>query len=210
MPYRLSDLDLEEVSLVGKAANKRRFLVFKSGAGRNDQTQTGLSKAAILDIVQKAVAPLAKENQNLKKELQKQRELLRKKSYVELSEKHLSEIVSPEVGAEILHSLEALPADARGKILKTLKQANAVKKEVSRFLYHPVGTDRPAPGSARAEFDALVEKRMSEIRKSGAGSDPKVLRALAVQQLTREKPELAKAVLAEERANYVKTFAGVM
>jgi hypothetical protein len=226
MPNMLSDLELDEVSLVGKSANGRRFLVFKSKDkgeqkmtteparaknARADDSEALVSKSAIMDIIQKAVEPIAKENRELRKELERQNEILKRKSYVEIAKAHLSELVSPEEGADILKSLENVPPDARKTILKTLKQANAVKKEASKLLYHPLGSSQPAPGSAMEEFNALVEKRMSEIRKSGStGSDPKVLRAMAVQEITRERPELARAVLAEERANTMKIQLGVL
>ncbi|MCX8207693.1 MAG: hypothetical protein N3G75_07675 [Methanothrix sp.] len=222
MPNMLSDLELDEVSLVGKSANGRKFLVFKS-KGESKMTtvptraessradEALVSKAAIMDIIQKAVEPIAKENRELRKELERQNELLRHKNYIEVSKEYLGELVSPEEGASILKALENVPSDARKVILKSLKQANAVKREASKLLYHPMGSSRPAPGSAMEEFNALVEKRMSEIRKSGsAGSDPKVLRALATQEITRERPELARAVLAEERANTMKAQLGAI
>jgi len=70
VPFDLKDLDLDEVSLVGKAANGKRFLLYKSANGSVPMTKTKparadkagaralVSKAELLDIVQKAVEPI--------------------------------------------------------------------------------------------------------------------------------------------------------
>jgi hypothetical protein len=225
MPTDLSNLELDEVSLVGKAATGKRFLIFKSttkGKGGNTMmtapagaTSTGagealVSKADIMDIVQKAIAPLQDENRQLRKALQKQTDVLRKKDYVDLAKSHLDELGTPEEGAEILKSLESLPSDARKFILKTLKQTNAMKKEAGRMLYKSIGSSRPAPGSVSAQFYSLVDARMNEIRKSGtAPKDKVVLKSLAMDAISQEYPDLARAVIAEERAAVVRRQMGV-
>ena len=82
--------------------------------GYQDRSRRGsVSKADIMDIVQKAIAPLQEENARLRKTVEKQTDVLRKKDYVELAKSQLDELGTPEEGAEILKSLETLPADAR-------------------------------------------------------------------------------------------------
>ena len=216
MPNELTDLELDEVSLVGKAANGKRFLLYKSANGSVPMTKTKparadkagaralVSKAELLDIVQKAVEPIRKENEEL-------RSILRKKEYEQIAKSDFSGLGTPEEGAEILKSLEALPTEARKTILKTLKQASVMKAEAGKLLYHPMGSDRPAPGTSTAEFEALVQKHESMIQKSGSGpTDPKVRHALAVTAATRENGALAKAVMAEERAGVMKAQMGVI
>lgn len=216
MPNELTDLELDEVSLVGKAANGKRFLLYKSANGSVPMRKTKparadkagaralVSKAELLDIVQKAVEPIRKENEKL-------RSILRKKEYEQIAKSDFSGLGTPEEGAEILKSLEALPTEARKTILKTLKQASVMKAEAGKLLYHPMGSDRPAPGTSMAEFEALVTKHESLIQKSGSGpTDPKVRHALAVAAATRENGALAKSVLAEERAGTVRAQMGVV
>ena len=215
MPNELTDLELDEVSLVGKAANGKRFLLYKSANGSVPMTKTKparadkagaralVSKAELLDIVQKAVEPIRKENEEL-------RSIIRKKEYEQIAKSDFSGLGTPEEGAEILKSLEALPSEARKTILKTLKQASAMKAEAGKLLYHPFGSERPAPGSSTAQFEELVAKKVGAIQKSGDGpTDPKILRAQAVAAVTRENPQIAKAVIAEERHSVVRSQMGV-
>lgn len=215
MANKLYDLELDEVSLVGKAANNRKFLIYKSEGvtmrqtkpARADKAGAGasvtLSKADITDIVQKAVEPIRKENAEL-------RAILRKKDYESIAKSDFSQLGTPEEGAEILKSLEGLPSEARKPILKALKQANAMKAEAGKILYKSIGSERPAPGSSTAQFEALVAARKGEIRKSGdAPKDPKVLNALAVAAVTKEHGALAKAVMAEERQASMRIQTGV-
>ena len=107
MPNELTDLELDEVSLVGKAANGKRFLLYKSANGSVPMTKTKparadkagaralVSKAELLDIVQKAVEPIRKENEEL-------RSILRKKEYEQIAKSDFSGLGTPEEGAEIL------------------------------------------------------------------------------------------------------------
>jgi len=181
-----------------------------AGATSTGAGEALVSKADIMDIVQKAIAPLQDENRHLRKALQKQTDVLRKKDYVDLAKSHLDELGTPEEGAEILKSLESLPSDARKFILKTLKQTNAMKKEAGRMLYKSFGSSRPAPGSVSAQFYSLVDSRMNEIRKSGiAPKDKVVLKSLAMDAISQEYPDLARSVIAEERAAVVRRQMGV-
>jgi len=55
-------------------------------------------------------------------------------------------------------------------------------------------------GPAAREMDRLVKSRMAEIRKSAAApKDAKILKAQATTQISRERPELMRLVLDEER-----------
>lgn len=217
--FELTDEEIDRVDWVHKGANGARVAIikfdkkFKKGVdmittkpARADKAgaRALVSKAELLDIVQKAVEPIRKENEEL-------RSILRKKEYEQIAKSDFSGLGTPEEGAEILKSLEALPTEARKTILKTLKQASVMKAEAGKLLYHPMGSDRPAPGTSMAEFEALVTKHESLIQKSGSGpTDPKVRHALAVAAATRENGALAKSVLAEERAGTVRAQMGVI
>jgi hypothetical protein len=225
MPSDLKDLELDEVSLVGKAANGKRFLIYKSAdkfKGRikmkkmtkpaeADRAGAGASvtKADIEAIVNKAVAPLQEENAQLRKSLEAQSDILRKKEYVEIAKSDFAELGKPEETAEILKSLEGLPSAARKRILTTMKQASVMKTEAGKLLYHPLGSNRPEPGSATEQFESIVQKHLGEIRKSGTGGkSANVLRARAVTKAAEENPELAKAVMSEHKQNVHSTFIG--
>lgn len=225
----LFNLELDEVSLVGKAANGKKFLIYKSmdkGRNRMQKTMPGratkagagalVTKADIASMisgaVEKAVKPLAEENARLRKSVQKQNATLRKRELEEIAKSKLDSLGNPAEVADILKSLEDsdLSQDARKGILKTLKQANAIKKESMKLMGSQIGSSRPAPGSAMAEFEELVKSEMGEIKKSAtAPSDPKILRAMAVSAVTKSHGKLARAVVAEERQASFRFQAGV-
>ena len=217
--YDLSDEDIDRIDWVGKAANGKRIAIIKFTGGAKMKTKPAgadkagaggalVSKADILEIVQKALEPLKEENAELRKELRKQTSILRKRDLESIAKAELPEL---DGGAEILKSLEGLPSEARKPIIKALKQANAMKAEAGKMLYKSVGSSRPAPGSVSAQFYSLVDARLGEIRKSTdhAGKSEKVLKAMAVAAITKERRDLAKAVLAEERAAHMRAQWGV-
>lgn len=223
MPNELSNLELDEVSLVGKAANGKKFLIFKSmqkskegitmktkpagakaGSGVAQVTKADIA-AMISEEIQKAVKPLVQT-------VQKQSTKMRKQELEGIAKSYLGELGNPSETATILKSLEDsdMPAEAKTSILKTLKQANAAKKEAMGILGSQMGSSRPAPGSATAQFEAIVQKHEGMIQKSGNGpTDPKIRRAMAVSAATRENGKLAKAVIAEERQASFAMQAGM-
>ena len=70
-----------------------------------------------------------------------------------------------------------------------------MKKEAGQILYKSIGSSRPAPGSVSAQFYSLVDSRMNEIRKSGtAPRDKVVLKSLAMDAISQEYPDMARAV----------------
>lgn len=209
MPNDLSNLELDEVSLVGKAATGKKFLIFKNTKGVKKMktkpagatkagagASVGVSKADIMEIVKSAVAPLQKENAEL-------RDAIRKKELVAIAKSDFAEILpDAQEGAELLKSLEGLPSEARKPIIKALKQANALKAEASKMLFSQIGSSRPVAkaGTAAAGFMELVEKYLGEVRKSADGTmDEKSIRARAYTLATKENPALAKAYIAESR-----------
>lgn len=166
--FNLADEEIDRVDWVHKGANGARVAIIKfedtnskegimmktKPAGARAGSGAGqVSKADIMDIVQKAVEPIRKENARL-------RETLLKKDYEEIAKSHLGSLGTPQEGAEILKSLESLPEGARTTILKGLKQANAAKQEAMAVLGTSIGSSRPAPGSATAQFEAIVEKQI--------------------------------------------------
>lgn len=219
----LSNLELDEVSLVGKAATGRKFLIYKSMQKSKEgimmktkpagaKTGAGVAqvtKADIQDMISKGIQEAVKP---LVETVQKQSTKMRKQELESIAKSYLGELGNPAETATILKSLEDsdMPQEAREGILKTLKQANAVKKEAMAVLGTQMGSSRPAPGSATAQFEAIVQKHLNEIRKSGEGSkSPKVQRAMAIAAATRENGALAKAVIAEERQASFKMQAGM-
>jgi len=223
MPNELSNLELDEVSLVGKAANGKKFLIFKSmqkskegitmkdhkpagakaGSGVAQVTKADI-EAMISDGIQKAVAPLVQT-------VQKQSTKMRKQELEGIAKSYLGELGNPSETATILKSLEDsdMSAGAKESILKTLKQANAAKKEAMTVLGSQMGSSRPAPGSATEQFEAIVQKHLNEIRKADTGhKSTKVLRARAVTKAAEENPALAKAVMAEHKQNVHAAFIG--
>jgi hypothetical protein len=64
-------------------------------------------------------------------------------------------------------------------------------------------------GPAARELDRLVKSRMGEIRKSAAAPrDEKILKAQATTQISRERPELMRMVLNEERTTEARLAYG--
>ena len=223
MPNELSNLELDEVSLVKSGANGKKFLIFKSmqkskegimmktkPAGARAGSGVGQVSKADIDYmisgaVKKAVEPLVQT-------IQKQANKMRKQELEGIAKSYLGELGNPSETATILKSLEDsdMSAGAKESILKTLKQANAAKREAMGILGTQMGSSRPAPGSATAQFEAIVAKHENIIQKSGTGpTDPKVRHAMAVTAATRENGMLAKTVLAEERQGVVKAQMGV-
>ena len=222
MPNELSNLELDEVSLVKSGANGKKFLIFKSmqkskegimmktkPAGARAGSGVGQVSKADIDYmisgaVKKAVEPLVQT-------IQKQANKMRKQELEGIAKSYLGELGNPGETATILKSLEDsdMSAGAKESILKTLKQANAAKREAMSILGTQMGSSRPAPGSATAQFEAIVEKHLGEIRKSDTGGkSAKVLRARAVTKAAEENPELAKAVMGEHKQNVHAAFIG--
>ena len=187
--FDLSDEELDRIDWVHKGANGKRISIIKflnpkcdkegikmmtkpAGAARAGAgASVTVSKADILKIVQKAVEPIRRENAEL-------RSILRRKDYVDIAKSDFAELGTPEEGAEILKSLESLPSEARKPILMALKKANVMKAEAGRMLYHQTGSARPAPGSATAQFEALVDTHLAAIKKADTGhKDARVLKA---------------------------------
>ena len=222
MPNELSNLELDEVSLVGKAANGKKFLIFKSmqkskegimmktkpAGARPGASAAQVTKADIQDMISKGIQEAVKP---LVETVQKQSTKMRKQELEGIAKSYLGELGNPGETATILKSLEDsdMSAGAKESILKTLKQANAAKKEAMAVLGTQMGSSRPAPGSATAQFEVIVEKHLNEIRKSDTGhKSAKVLRARAVTKAAEENPALAKTVMGEHKQAIHAAFIG--
>ncbi len=223
--FDLADEDLDRIDWVHKGANGKRISIIKfldtncntegimmktkpagarAGSGVGQVTKADI-ESMISEGIQKAVKPLVET-------VQKQSTKMRKQELEGIAKSYLGELGNPSETATILKSLEDsdMSSAAKESILKTLKQANAVKREAMGILGTQMGSSRPAPGSATAQFEAIVQKHEGMIQKSGNGpTDPKVRRAMAVTAATRENGALAKAVLAEEMQGVVKAQMGV-
>jgi hypothetical protein len=227
MPTDLKDLQLDEVSLVGSPANNRKFLIFKSmqkskgsmkmtdhkpAGAKAGAGEAQVTKADLEGMIEKAISGVREENVKLKKALQTEKGIRRQAELERIAKADYAELGDTSETAKILKSLEDsnLPDEVQKGLKDALKQANAVKKEAMKTLGSTLGSSRPAPGSAIAQFDALVETRMGEIRKSAdAPKDQKVLKALATQAVTKENGKLAQAVLAEQREASMRAQMGV-
>lgn len=65
-------------------------------------------------------------------------------------------------------------------------------------------------GPAAREMDRLVQSRMGTIRKSAGARDEKIIKSMAVAAITRENPELTRAVITEERQAAARLAYGGM
>ena len=175
----------------------------RAGSGAGLVTKSDIA-AMISEEIQKAVRPLVET-------VQKQSTKMRKQELEGIAKSYLGELGNPGETATILKSLEDsdMSAEAKESILKTLKQANAVKKESMAVLGTQMGSSRPTPGSVTAQFEAIVEKHLGEIRKSDTGGkSAKVLRARAVTKAAEENPGMAKAVMGEHKQAVHAAFIG--
>ena len=220
MPNELTDLALDEVSLVGKAANGKRFLIFKSmhkskgsitmrtpkpagakaGAGEARVNKADL-EAMIDGAVQKAIGPIAEENRELRTVVEKQAALLEDKELVAVAKSDFSELGTPEEMAAVLKSMKRLTPEERKPLLRVLRKSNAGMKEVGKMLYHELGSSHSAaPGTPEAEFNAAVDERLGVIQKSSdAPKNPRIARALATTWVTEHRPELYRALVGGEQ-----------
>lgn len=218
MPQLLSDLELDEVSLVKNAANgKKKFLIYKSDTKERVRKMTPPASPKAIDIqkavddaVQKALAGERRKTASIRKELDVEKTKRRRAELAEIAKKKLSFIGPVEKTVDKLLAIENsdLPTDVKKGLVADLAQANEIKKQSD--LYKSIGSNRPEPGTPTAEFDALVQKRLKEIRKSGnAGKSMDVLKAMAESEISKENPALARAVIAEERAAAARLAMGV-
>lgn len=99
---------------------------------------------------------------------------------------HLSGASVEEIGV-VLKSIQTLPEDEQKTLNAILKSTNQVMATSEIFTEH--GTKRPAPDSARAEFEGEIDKALA--------ADPKLV------ELKRTKPEVArsKAMLVASRTH---------
>ena len=214
MPNELTDLELDEVSLVGKAANGRKYILIKSREGvpmtktepaRADKAGARASvtkadlEAMISGAVRKAVEPIAEENRVLKSIVERQTSLLEDKEFVAIAKSDFSELGSPEEVAPVLKSLKSMKPEERKPIIQMLKRTNAMRKEAGKLLYSPLGSSRPVPGTPADVFNAAVEERLAQIQKSAdAPKDAKLAHAMATTWVTKNKPELFRALTGGE------------
>lgn len=76
----------------------------------------------------------------------------------------------------------------------------------------PVAKAAPSQpmGPAAREMDKLVQSKMNIIRKSAGARDEKIIKSMAVAAITRENPELTRAVITEERQAAARLAYGVI
>lgn len=206
----LSEIDVQEVSLVGKAANGKRFLLFKSANVKGDSMKERAKPAGapvrkkqdLEDMIRKAVsaevAPLREENAELRKSLELQTTALRHKEYVAIAKSDFAALGDPEEVAKDIAALEALPQDQRKRILKTMKKTSAMKEESIKVLGKRLGVNTATlnDATAAAEIHALAKNL---IEKSGEKMDLAVarsrIREMHPDLAAREAQEYAEGVI---------------
>lgn len=213
----LSDLDLDEVSLVGKAANgKKKFLIFKSQERVTKMTPPAPEnkadniQKAVDDAVRKAMRAEQHKTEAIRKELNVEKAKRRRAELADIAKNKLDAFGPVEKTTDILKALEDsdMALDQKKQIIATMVQANEIKK--TSAMFESFGSNRPEPGTPTAKFEALVAEEEARIRKSETGSnDPKVRKALAEDQVSKEHPDLARAVIAEENAAVMRQSMGV-
>lgn len=215
--FNLADEEIDRVDWVHKGANGARVAIIKfedtnfkegimmktkpagarAGAGAAQVTKADIEEMISVGI-QKAVKPLVET-------VQKQSTKMRKQELEGIAKSYLGELGNPGETATSLMSLEDsdMSASAKEGILKTLKQANAVKREAMAVLGTQMGSSRPAPGSATAQFEVIVQKHVEDIRKSADDNkmDERSIRARAYTLATKENPGVAKLCKAEQNAS---------
>lgn len=223
LPNLLSDLEIDEVSLVGKAAIGKKFLIYKSaskeGVRKMKPRASGkatITKADLNDAVSKAMEAErlkhATEIKALRKEVSVEKTMRRRTQLTELVHKKGLALLGPvDKTVDELLAIEKsdLPKETKKSLVNKMIQAAEIKKQSA--LFDSLGTSQAAPGTPMAEFDALVEKKLTEIRKSDTGhKDQTVLKALAEDAVSKERPDLARAVMAAERAATLQRQSGVI
>ena len=211
MPFDLKDLDLDEVSLVGKAANNRKYLIIKNTNGSVPMTKTKPARAdkagaralvskadlnAMINVaVRKAVEPIAEENRILKSTVERQTALLEDKEFVAIAKSDFSELGVPEEVATVLKSLKGMKPEERKPVLQILKRINAMSKEAGKMLFQSTGYDSRAvvEKSAAAEIGA---KAQALIQK---GEDGIKDIAIARNEIRKRYPDLAQRERQEEQ-----------
>jgi len=220
LPNLLSDLEIDEVSLVGKAAIGKKFLIYKSASKErvrkmtppaSKKKATDITKA-VDDAVQKAMADERRKTDLIRKELTAVKTENRRAKLTKFVQDKGMVVLGPvDKTVDELLAIEKsdLPKETKKSLVNKMIQAAEIKKQSA--LFDSLGTSQAAPGTPMAEFDALVEKKLTEIRKSDTGhKDQTVLKALAEDAVSKERPDLARAIIAEERAAVYKRTVGVI
>ena len=140
-----------------------------------EEMAKALTKAdpAVVEILKSmtdANASLTSKVETLAKSLHAELTRARKAEAVEVAKslKHIPGMSVDDM-AETIRKAKDGDAGAGAKLVTMLEKANAALAK--RLPIAPVGSTgvRGEPGSAKAELEALVEKRMGEVRKSASG-----------------------------------------
>jgi hypothetical protein len=162
--------------------------------------------------VESAVAPIRKENAELRKSIDEQATQIRKSELETLAKTDLDGIGKSSEVADVLFQIEKSNLDnsTKDSIYKMMRSAAVVKKEAGKYLFNPMGANLPTPGSAAEEMEGLVKKEMEQIKKSAdAPADQRVLRAQAVKKVSVANPDLVKKVQNEEKADSFRGLVGM-
>jgi hypothetical protein len=226
LPSDLSNLDLDEVSLVGKAANAKTFLIFKgleSESMTENEPEKGIKKdepvveapisKSDLESIRKELADAKTEKDNIKKALDAEIALREKNEFIKKAASFPDVGFSVKEGenrtnalGEFMHKMsKSLSAEEYAKFEETLKSAQVAKSEAMKILGVEKGYNgQAAPDTPAGELAQLVAKELAIIEKSAdAPKDPKVREAIAIQKVSEQNGKLAARVLAQERAEKI-------
>lgn len=222
MPTDLTNLEIDEVSLVGKAANNKKFLIFKSmesdemvdtepaGAKPIEPTQAHVEKADIDSIVEKA---LIEERKTRDIEIKKAVDAAIEKEQIEKAEikKKLDEERDVRITKEFVEKAATMPSLGKatdvGPILKEISQKapeafakldpllKALDERIKQGeLFAEIGKSNTGPAAGSAE-DKLNGIAKSYVEKGLKGGFPE-----AFTKACKENEELYNQYTAEKRS----------
>lgn len=188
---------------------KREEEEAKKKAGEGSTEKSALFKefrqemqADIKKAIAEATEPIRKENEELRKQISTEQALRETRTYITKASTDLSHLGDSVGIGGLLFSIEKsnlAPAD-KAKISEIFKQADQGAAYLFKAAgYSPRPTDAIKEAGPVGEFNKLVADRMGELRKSAdAPKDQLVLKSVAMTAISRERPDLAAAVLATQ------------
>ncbi|HQE97202.1 MAG TPA: hypothetical protein PKY20_03300 [Methanothrix sp.] len=121
----------------------------------------------------------------------------------ELVEERMAEVRKSASGPRDMKVLKAVATAEISRERPDLVRAVLLAEKIESAMPPKQTVAKSAPqepmGPAARELDRLVKSRMGEIRKSAAAPNEKILKAMATTQISKERPELMRMVLNEER-----------
>jgi len=183
-----------------------------------EKKEEATKSADIIALIQKEagkiVAPILEENANLRKKVGDLTAIHEIREYIQKAADTLPNLGNPAEIGGLLLSIEKsnLSKDDKARLGSILATAN----ESSGYLFKSQGysgrVDTAATdGTLAGEFYRLANERAGVIQKSAdAPKDQKIVKALAEAAISRERPDLARAVIQAEQAATMRAQMGVV